>query len=66
LRFIVIEGMGDASLQVALEIQRRYGNDIHAVDLECSFDILLSTVTSLVDFNDKIERGWGHENLEVK
>ena len=65
-RFISIEGMGVASLQVALELQRRYGKEIHAIDDGCSFDIPLSTVSSLADFEEKIRCGWGHEHLERK
>lgn len=65
-RCISIEGMGDASLQVALEIQKRYGDEIHAIDEACSFCIPLSTVSSLADFNDKIVSEFGHEKLERK
>jgi hypothetical protein len=64
LQGISIEGMGDASLQLALEIGRRYGEEVHAIDQEgSSFDINLSTVRSISDFNDKIERDEGNENL---
>jgi hypothetical protein len=63
---VSIEGMGDASLYVALEIQRRYGDEIHAIDEGCSFDIPLSTVSSLTDFNEKITSGRGYENLKTK
>jgi hypothetical protein len=63
-QFISVEGMGDASLQIALEIGERYGEEIHAVDEDGgSFDIILSTVSSLSDFNDKIARNVGNENL---
>ena len=65
-RCISVEGMGDASLQVALEIQRRYGEEIYAIDETCGFCIPLSTVSSLADFNDKIMSGFGHEKLERK
>lgn len=61
---ISIEGMGDASLQVAIEIQRRYGDEIHAIDEGCSFCIPLSAVSSLADFNDKIVSQFGREKLE--
>jgi hypothetical protein len=61
---ISVEGMGDASLQVALEIQRRYGEEIYAISETCSFCIPLSTVSSLADFNDKIVSGFGREKLE--
>ena len=63
-RCIVIEGVGDASLQVALEIQRRYGEEVYAIDEGYSFAIPLSAVSSLADFNEKIMSDWGHENLE--
>src|SRR5438552_2227580 len=49
LRSISIERMGDASLNIALEIGRCYGVEIHAVDQEYSFNILLSDVTSVAD-----------------
>lgn len=62
---ISIEGTGDASLQVALEIYKCYGVEIHAIDPECTFDILLSTVSSLDDFKDKIRRHVGQEHLSA-
>jgi len=64
--FVYVEGMGSASLQVALEIQRRYGEEVHAVDDGCSFYIPLSKVSSLEDFNEKIISYWGRESLERK
>lgn len=64
LKFISVEGMGDASLQIALEIQRRCGEEIYAFDDGCSFCIPLSAVSSLADFNDKVMSEFGHEKLE--
>jgi hypothetical protein len=64
LQFVAIDGVGEASLQVALEIGRNYGAEVHAVDGEFSeFDILLSTVTSVEDFQIKMDREEGVENL---
>lgn len=60
---IFVDGMGDASLHVAMEIQRNYGVTIHAVDKDCSCDIPITEVSSLADFADKIEHGWGFDNL---
>lgn len=63
-RCLSIEGMGDASLQVALEVFRCYGDEIFAFDDGCSFCIPLSAVSSLADFNDKIVSQFGREKLE--
>jgi hypothetical protein len=64
LQFVSIEGMGDASLQFALEFGTRYGDEVHAVDEDgSSFDIVLSTVSSRSDFEDKINRSEGSDNL---
>src|SRR4029453_2380 len=63
---IHIEGMGVASLQLALYIQRCYGSEVHAIDDGCSFDIPLSTVSSLEDLEAKMEAGYGRENLEAR
>ena len=49
-----IRGIGDASLQAALEIQRSYGGDVHAVDPESCFEIPLSVVNSLEELRRMI------------
>lgn len=64
LQFISVEGVGDASLQVSLELQKCYGEEIYAIDPECWFAFPLSEVTSLSDFREKMESGLGHEHLE--
>ena len=47
LETISISGTGDASLQLALEIQRAYHQPLHLVDSDYSFDVVLSDVSSL-------------------
>lgn len=62
-RSIVIEGTGQASLQAAIEIHRCYGGEIYAIGETCCFCIPLSAVSSVADFNDKIDSEFGSEKL---
>jgi hypothetical protein len=66
LQFVSIEGMGPASLWIAMEIGRRFGGELHAVDQEYSFDIRLSSVSSIADFEEKMSRKMGQENLPTE
>ena len=43
LETISISGTGEASIRIALEIQRQLAVPLHAVDSDYSFDILLGT-----------------------
>ncbi len=55
LRYLTIEGVGEASLQAALEIQKRYGSDIHAVIAESpGKNANLSTVNTVQDLRSKL------------
>jgi hypothetical protein len=63
---IAIHDNAPVSLKAALEIYSLYGEDLHAFDDDCTFHVVLSTVSSLADFKDKIERGLGHEDLQRK
>lgn len=56
LETIVIEGMGPASLQAALEIQRLCSAPVRLIDDGYSFDIELSKVTSVDDLHRNIEQ----------
>lgn len=51
---ISIWGMGDASLKVALEIQRACDADVHALNDSFTMDVLLSEVNSIDEFKRKI------------
>jgi hypothetical protein len=50
LETISISGLGDASLNIALEIQRRMGLPLRAVDWDYSFDVDLSAFGSVHEF----------------
>jgi len=65
LSHLTIRGMGPASLHAARAIQCCYGKEIYAIDEGCSFNIPLSTVATLADFEDKMERQVGGEDLEA-
>ncbi len=56
---VSVWGMGDASLRVALEIQRCYDTDIHALNDSFTMDIVLSEVNSVDEFKQRIEGEWG-------
>jgi hypothetical protein len=51
---ISIHCTGDASLQMALEIQRRYPQPLRVTDLDYGFDLLLSEIGSVEEFDKKI------------
>ena len=61
--FISIDGIGDASLAIALEIQARCEDPLHLIDDACSFDIIMSEVRSLHDLKAKIDSGHGREHF---
>jgi hypothetical protein len=62
-RYIVVNGEEEAVLQFATELQLSSDSPIHIVDRECTFDIVVSSVTSLADFSTKIEANWGLQNI---
>lgn len=59
LETIVIDGMGSASLQAAIDIQRGYDKPIHLIDDGYTFDLLLADVESLSDLYQRIEEAGG-------
>lgn len=61
-RAITVDG-GDASLHLALELQERYPEGIHAVDLECTFAVHLAHVRSVPELKAKMDSGWGFEQI---
>jgi hypothetical protein len=50
LETISIDGLGDASLKLALEIQKYYPKPIQVIDSEYNFDISLETRISVGQF----------------
>lgn len=51
---INISGLGDASLKIALSIQKRYPKPIIAVDSDYSFELVLNKINSLDKLRKKI------------
>ena len=53
-----IDGMGPASIELALRLQRCYGEEIHAMDDEFVADIRLSGVASVAEFEEKLSAAY--------
>ncbi|NEO54156.1 MAG: hypothetical protein F6K54_14355 [Okeania sp. SIO3B5] len=51
---ISISGLGDASLKIALSIQKRYPQAIIAVDSDYCFELVLDKINSLEQLSQKI------------
>ncbi|NEO54158.1 MAG: hypothetical protein F6K54_14365 [Okeania sp. SIO3B5] len=51
---ISISGLGDASLKIALSIQKRYPQPIIAVDSDYCFELVLDKINSLEKLRQKI------------
>ena len=51
---ISISGLGNASLKIALSIQKRYPKPIIAVDSDYSFELVLDKINSLNQLRQKI------------
>lgn len=54
LETISISGAGDASLKIALEIQKRYPKPIRLIDLDYSFDLVLEKIGSVSELRQKM------------
>ena len=54
LKTLTATGTGDASLQVALELQRRETRPMRATDFGYNFDLSLGDVRGLEEFRQKI------------
>ena len=51
---ITISGMGNASLKISLEIQRRYPKPIRLIDSDYSFDLVLEKIISVSELRQKM------------
>ena len=51
---ITVEGLGDESLDFALELQRQLTVPLHAVDLDCTFNVALQDFGSVAEFRKAI------------
>jgi hypothetical protein len=51
---ISISGLGNASLKIAFSIQKRYPQQITAVDSDYSFELILDQINSLEQLRQKI------------
>ena len=54
LKTISISGTGDASLKIALEIQKRYSKAIRVVDSDYSFDLVLEQMVSVSELRQRM------------
>jgi hypothetical protein len=54
LKTITVHGIGDASLNIALELQKREPHKLRVVDMGYNFDLMLNEIKSLEDFRGKI------------
>lgn len=54
LETITISGMGDSSLKIALEIQKRYPTAIRVVDSDYNFELILEELESVSEFRQRI------------
>jgi hypothetical protein len=54
LETITISGTGDASLKIALEIQKSYPKPIRVIDSDYNFDLQLQEISSVSEFRQKI------------
>ena len=57
LESFTLDGVGAASRQLALELQKREARPLKVVNSHYSFDFALSDVTSLEDFGQKMDAG---------
>jgi hypothetical protein len=55
LKDITISGLGDASLQMALELQRRESRPLRVVNYGYDFDLILKDIKTLEEFKEKIK-----------
>jgi hypothetical protein len=49
LETVTVEGLDDGALQFAIEFQRRTSVELHAVDMDCSFNVSLGHVCSVAE-----------------
>lgn len=54
LKAISMHGTGDASLQMALQIQKRHSKPLRVTDLDYGFDLFIGEIGSVEDFDKKI------------
>ncbi len=54
LETISISGIGDASLKIALEIQKRYPRAIRVVDSNYNFELVIEEMESVNEFRQRI------------
>jgi hypothetical protein len=60
LETITISGMGNASLKISLEIQKRYPKPIRLIDSDYTFDLRLEKIISVSELRQKILEASSH------
>jgi hypothetical protein len=51
---ITAEGLGDESLEFALDLQKKLPMPLHAIDMEYSFNVVLSDFASIIELRKAI------------
>jgi hypothetical protein len=54
LETVTVEGLGDESLEFALELQKKLLIPLHAIDMDYSFNVALSKINSIAEFRQAI------------
>ncbi len=60
LETITISGMGNASLKISLEIQKRYPKPIRLIDSDYTFDLVLEKIGSMSELRQKMLEASSH------
>lgn len=55
LETVTVEGLDDSALQFAIEFQRRTPVDLHAIDMDYSFNVSLGQFATASEFRHAIE-----------
>lgn len=54
LETITVEGLDDSSLEFAIEFQKRVSMELHAIDMDYSFNVSLKNLATVSDFRRAI------------
>jgi len=57
-KIIAITGIGKASVQAVFEIQKRYAHALRSFDMDYSFDIIVTGVTSIEELRKRMNMSW--------
>lgn len=54
LETVTVEGLGDNSLEFAIEFQKRTSMELHAIDMDYSFNVSLKNLSTVPEFRREI------------